>query len=160
VYQLRNFSKYATYYQPGCTNERLQRGKFSLVGLLQYATKVVKPGRSFVSRMYSEAAKLKHLSFYVRLSVGFHSDLRWWHLFICHWNGVSFLESFFHPDAQMQTDASGTWGCRCADMLCRNCTAQFLRSHPSASGRPMQVPTPLLTDHISRSTRLDFLGLP
>jgi len=59
--------------------------------------------------MYSEAAKLKRLSFYIRLSAG--SDLRWWHLFICHWNGVTFLESYLYPDAQIQTDASGTWGC-------------------------------------------------
>ena len=31
----------------------------SLVGLLQHATKVVKPGRTFVARMYTAAARLK-----------------------------------------------------------------------------------------------------
>jgi len=88
-----------------------KREILSLVGLLQHATKVVKSGSSFVSRMYSEAAKLKRLSFCIQLSADFHSDLRWWHLFIRHWNGVSFLESYSYPDAQIQTDASGTWGC-------------------------------------------------
>jgi len=234
-----------------CKRSATKREILSLVGLLQHATKVVKPGRSFVSRMYSEAAKLKCLSFYTRLSPGFHSDLRWWHLFIRHWNGVSFLAGLSYPDTQIQTDASGNWGCgalfnghwfqlqwsaewtridimakelvpivlscaiwgplltrkslefkcdnsslvaainkgsskepmvmhllRClwffsaffeinilashipgvlntaADMLSRNRAAQFLCSHPSASCKPMQVPTPLLK--IISPKRLDW----
>ena len=91
-----------------------KREILSLVGLLQHATKVVKPGRTFVARMYSEAARLKRLSFFTRLSKAFRSDLRWWHLFIHNWNGVSFLECLsppLPPDTQIQTDASGTWGC-------------------------------------------------
>ena len=167
-----------------------------------------------------------------------------------HWNGVSFLESSC-PDVQIQTDASGSWGCgalfrnhwfqlkwsaewkrlnimakelvpivlscaiwgpllpkmslefkcdnsslvvainkgsskepmvmhllRClwffsaffeinisashvqgvfntaADMLSRNRAAQFLRSHPTASTRPMEIPTPLL--QIISPRRLDW----
>jgi len=61
--------------------------------------------------MYNKAAKLKCLSFYIRLSADFHLDLRWWHLFIRYCNGVSFLESYSYPHIQIQTDASGTWGC-------------------------------------------------
>ena len=79
-----------------------KREILSLVELLQHATKVVKPGQSFVSRMYSEAAKLKHLSFYTCLSAGF----------MCHWNGVSFLESSSHPDVQnlwLQLKWSAEW---------------------------------------------------
>ena len=38
----------------------------SLVGLLQHATKVVRPGKTFVARMYSTAAKLKKLTFLLR----------------------------------------------------------------------------------------------
>ena len=91
-----------------------KREILSLVGLLQHATKVVKPGRIFVFRMYSEAARLKCLSFFTCLTKGFHSDLKWWHLFISNWNGVGFLEGFTTPqkhDVQIQTDASETWGC-------------------------------------------------
>jgi len=90
-----------------------KREILSLVGLLQHATKVVKPGRTFVARMYNEATRLKCLSYYTRLSKGFRSDLRWWHLFVCYWNGVSFLDcvmSPLPPDTQIKTDASGTWG--------------------------------------------------
>ena len=53
----------------------------SRVGLLQLATKVVIPGRTFVSRMYGAAARLK------KLTKDFHSDLHWWLLFFTCWNG-------------------------------------------------------------------------
>jgi len=77
----------------------------SLVGLLQHATKVVKPGRTFVSRMYATAAKVKRLSFYTRLNKGFCSDLLWWHMFIKRWNGVSFFHSATLNPLYIQTDA-------------------------------------------------------
>jgi len=61
-----------------------------LVGLLQHTTKVVTPGRTFVSRA---AARLKRLSHITRLATGFWSDLRWWHLFATCWNGINFLNN-------------------------------------------------------------------
>ena len=91
-----------------------KREILSLVGLLQHATKVVKSGRTFVSRMYATAAKLKRLSFHTRLNRGFRSDLQWWNMFITRWNGISFLSnttSASRYDYQIQTDASGSWGC-------------------------------------------------
>ena len=91
-----------------------KREILSLVGLLQHATKVVKPGRTFVARMYATAAKVKRLSFYTRLTKSFRSDLQWWHMFITRWNGISFLHnapSTSHCDYQITTDASGSWGC-------------------------------------------------
>ena len=92
----------------------------SLVGLLQYATKVVKPGRTFVSRMYNTAAKIKELYYYTTLTKAFKSDLRWWHLFVNSWNGVSFLECYYPQtsfNCQVVTDALGSWGCgaQCKD---------------------------------------------
>ena len=91
-----------------------KRQILSLVGLLQHATKVVRPGRSFVSRMYATAAKVKELDFYTRLGKEFRSDLTWWHTFLASWNGLSVLRSTHSPlppDYIIQTDASGTWGC-------------------------------------------------
>ena len=91
-----------------------KRQILSLVGLLQHATKVVRPGRTFVSRMYNAAAKLKELSHYTRLNKDFRSDLRWWHIFISHWNGLSFFRHSSHnatADKSIHTDASGSWGC-------------------------------------------------
>ena len=90
-----------------------KRDILSLVGLLQHACKVVRPGRSFVSRMYITAAKLKHLSHYTRLIKDFRSDLYWWHTFVTLWNGTSLLNAFHQTDFDciIQTDASGSWGC-------------------------------------------------
>ena len=59
----------------------IKREILSLVGLLQHATKVIIPGRTFVSRMYKAAARLKKLFRSTMLTAGFRSDLRWWHLF-------------------------------------------------------------------------------
>ena len=86
----------------------------SLVGLLQHATKIIRCGRTFVSRMYSTAAKVKELDYYTRLNKEFRSDLCWWHAFMSNWNGLSLmrLQSTMTPsDVYIQTDASGTWGC-------------------------------------------------
>ena len=91
-----------------------KRQILSLVGLLQHATKVVRPGRTFLSRMYSVAAKLKQPSHRKKLSAAFHSDLRWRHVFVTHWNGVSFLhftQGGSAPDCHIETDASGSWAC-------------------------------------------------
>ena len=91
-----------------------KRQILSLVGILQHATKVVRPRRTFLSRMYSAAAKLKMLSHHTKLSAAFRSDLSWWHLFVTHWNGVSFLHLIpggSTPDTCIETDASGSWWC-------------------------------------------------
>ena len=91
-----------------------KRHILSLVGLLQHATKVIRCGRSFVSRMYAAAAKVKELDYYTWLNREFRSDLLWWHTFMDSWNGLSLLRTKSLPPAAdhcIQTDASGNWGC-------------------------------------------------
>lgn len=91
-----------------------KREILSLVGVLQHATKVVRPGRSFLSRMYSTAARVPKLNYFTRLNKEFRSDLTWWHIFLENWNGTSFLQVANFPQAPgliIQTDASGSWGC-------------------------------------------------
>ena len=91
-----------------------KREILSLVGSLQHATKVVRHGRAFVSRMYATAAKLRELHFHTRQNVEFRSDLCWWHTFLTEWNGLSLLrwdDSEWIPNYSIQTDASGVWGC-------------------------------------------------
>ena len=53
-----------------------KRQIFSLVGLLQHTTKVVKPGWTFVARMYKAAAKLKQPHHVARLTKDFKSNLQ------------------------------------------------------------------------------------
>ena len=88
-----------------------KRQILSLVGLLQHACKVVRPGRMFVARMYTTAAKVKKLTHFSRLNKSFRSDLYWWHIFINNWNGISLLRSATPTyDYHIYTDASGPWG--------------------------------------------------
>ena len=61
--------------------------------------------------MYSTAAKVKELDYFTRLNKEFQSDLRWWHMFLGLWNGVSFFQPKSTPYVVIQTDASGSWGC-------------------------------------------------
>ena len=59
-------------------------------------------------------ATKKELSYYTRLNKDFCSDLRWWHIFISHWNGLSFFRHSSHnatANKSIHTDASGSWGC-------------------------------------------------
>jgi len=58
---------------------------------------------------YKAVARLKKLSHITRLTTGFRSDLRWWHLFATRWNGISFFNNST-PDYFISTDASGAWG--------------------------------------------------
>ena len=67
-----------------------KREILSLLGLLQHASKVVVPGRTFTRRMFNTAAKVRELDHYTRLNREFRSDLHWWDTFLSSWNGVSF----------------------------------------------------------------------
>ena len=87
----------------------------SLVGLLQHASKVVRPGRIFLRRLYTLLSQTHQFRghYTVRLNAECQADLEWWCLFIVSWNGVSLLHSFQarSPDVHVWSDASGSWGC-------------------------------------------------
>ena len=92
-----------------CTKREL----LSLIGQLQHACCVVKPGRTFLRRMISLSTVAKELHHKIRLNVGFRSDLQWWASFLPRWNGVSMFAGG-HPhrfSVTVTSDASGSWGC-------------------------------------------------
>ena len=70
----------------------IKREILSLVGILQHATKIVRSRRTFLSRMYATAAKLREMHFYTRLNKEFRSDLCWWDIFLESWNSISLLQ--------------------------------------------------------------------
>ena len=53
----------------------------SLIGQLQHARAVVKPGRSFLCHMIVLSKSRKHPSHYLCLNRGFRAGLFWWYMF-------------------------------------------------------------------------------
>ena len=90
-----------------------KRELLSLLGSLQHAAKVVKPGRAFVRRMIELSTVRKHMDAHIRTNQEFRADLEWWYQMVATWNGVSILAPLRaeSPDGLITSDASGTWGC-------------------------------------------------
>ena len=63
----------------------------SLVGLLQFVTKVVRPGCCFLRRLYSMKCIGLKPNHHIYLNIPAIADITWWHLFISTWNGISML---------------------------------------------------------------------
>ena len=84
-----------------------------LLGLLNFACKVIPQGRCFLRRMFDTLSIANKKHHFIRLNVGFRSDLAWWSTFCERWNGVGFLHlaHMVVPSITFSSDASGTWGC-------------------------------------------------
>ena len=89
-----------------CTKREL----LSLIGHLGHASKVIKPGRTFLRRLIDLSTSVKELQHHVRLNASARADIAWWWSFGSQWNGTSLLASP-SPSVLLFTDASGTWGC-------------------------------------------------
>ena len=89
----------------------LKRELLSLIGQLQHACRVVKPGRSFLRRMIDLSTTACELHHHIRLNSGFRSDLEWWARFLAEWNGVRMMATLRRgpPTSVVTSDASG-WG--------------------------------------------------
>lgn len=94
-----------------CTKHQLE----SLIGHLNYACKVVRPGRTFLGRLINllKETKAKRPRDFIRLNQEARSDLQWWGTFLPLWNGISMLRPHkrSEPDHEIWSDASGSWGC-------------------------------------------------
>ena len=101
-----------------CTRRELE----SLIGTLQHACKVVRPGRSFLRRMI-DLLRVPHRPYHhVRLNQQFQADLLWWQLFATGWNGVAIMPPAAPATVDVTSDASGHWGC---GAWCRHSWFQF-----------------------------------
>ncbi len=92
-----------------CHKRELQ----ALVGKLQHACKVVRPGRTFLRRMFEALSLTNKRHHHIRLNKAFRSDLLWWDTFLTSWNGVAMIEGgrLCGPTVHIYTDASGEIGC-------------------------------------------------
>ena len=84
----------------------------SLVSKLQHACKVVRPGRTFLRRMFELLKGGASKQPWVRLNTSFRSDLLRWYQFLESWNGVAMLENGPRQgrEVYLYTDASGSFG--------------------------------------------------
>ena len=83
----------------------------ALIGTLQHACKVIRPGRSFLRRMIDLLRVPARPHHHVRLNRQFRADLQWWRTFATGWNGVAVLPPEHAPTFSLTSDASGHWGC-------------------------------------------------
>ena len=86
----------------GCTKNELQ----SLIGYLQYLTRIIPWGRAFIHRMIRLVANNRPSHAPVRLSSGLRLDLQWWADHLPSWPGISI---FYHAWASLdsfEVDAS------------------------------------------------------
>lgn len=60
----------------------------SLLGLLNFATGCVVPGRAFLRRLYDLTINVSNLTFYIRLNRESKADLAAWKLFMAGFNGI------------------------------------------------------------------------
>ncbi len=90
-----------------CKKRQLQ----SLIGVLNHACRVVRPGRSFLRRLIDLSCVRKHAEDWIRLGEQARSDIAWWKAFATSWNGRSICLSARASDLTITSDASGHWGC-------------------------------------------------
>jgi hypothetical protein len=78
----------------------------SLIGKLQYVTKCVWQSRVFLNRLLETLRSMSDNKS-IKLSESFRKDLRWWHLFMEKFNGVSFIPPsiWAEPDVTFSTDS-------------------------------------------------------
>ena len=81
--------------------------------MLQFATKVVRPGRPFLRCLYAMQEIGKAPSHHIRLNTLARTDILWWYFFMDRWNGISMLWDLQKQTADLSvfSDASGSWGC-------------------------------------------------
>ena len=88
-----------------------KRELLSLIGHLQHAAGVVKPGRTFLRHLIDLAASVRPLHHRVHIRESTRADMQWWNLFLERWNGCSMIPPQGPPTHIFASDASGGWGC-------------------------------------------------
>ena len=86
-----------------------KRDMLSLLGHLNFACRVIIPGRSFVSYLITLSTQAKELHHHISLNAECRLDLEMWHKFLNGWNGKSFFldtETIQASDIQLFTDST------------------------------------------------------
>ena len=76
---------------PTARHSGKKRELLSLLGLLNHAATVVRPGRAFMRNLIDASTTVKDLDHWVHLNQAAQADLTWWHTFLQAWNGTSIM---------------------------------------------------------------------
>ncbi|XP_073485049.1 uncharacterized protein [Aquarana catesbeiana] len=91
----------------GCTKKQLQ----SLLGMLNFAIRIIPQGRSFVSRLLVFLSQVQDPDLIFKLDKAAVADLARWDDFLTNWNGISmFIPSASPTSPQIITDAAASTG--------------------------------------------------
>ena len=91
-----------------CTLRELQ----SLIGTLQFACRVLVPGRAFLQRMINLTCAVREPHHHIKLNSSFQKDVAMWLVFLDQWDGSNiFLDiaTIHSPTLEFSTDASDLW---------------------------------------------------
>ena len=86
----------------------------SLIGTLNFACKVIPPGRPFLQRIIHLARGVKKTHHHIKLTTGFYKDIEMWKMFIDQWNGIGlFLSPLWETSDTLSTKVHSyfTWVC-------------------------------------------------
>lgn len=96
-----------------CRKKVMLKELQSLLGLLNFATVCVVPGRTFLRRLYDLTVNVACPQFYIRLNAAARADLSMWHSFMQSFNGrCMFLNDNWISSESLNlfTDAASTIG--------------------------------------------------
>ena len=92
-------------------NKCTKREILSLLGHMNFACRVIFPGRSFISHLIALSTKVKKLHHLIQINNECKLDLEMWSKFLRDWNGVSFFINdniTEAADMELYTDATLT----------------------------------------------------
>ena len=85
----------------------------SLVGKLQHAPAVVKPGWTFLLQLFELLPGTKRVHHHIPFHGEARSDITWWDTFMEAWNEVSIISTLGGEEVthDLWNDAAGSSGC-------------------------------------------------
>lgn len=97
------------YSRKSCTKREL----LQLLGHLNFASRVIPPGRSFVSHLIRLSTTVKELHYHITINAACREDIRMWLTFLNGWNGINLfynVSQITSEELNLYTDASATIG--------------------------------------------------
>ena len=136
----------------------------SLLGHLQHAATVIRPGSTFVRRLIELVAVFQKGDHYVRINKSTRSDILWWSMFMEDWNGVSLMPSVVQESVPLEQKLIGmvafvvNQGLKHQTIKCYLSAVRHLQI--SCGGGDPRVESMPLLELMLRGSRKEQSGIP